>query len=94
MHLLSENKSEFELYEMRKSLRKRIDEYRAIDWNEILELLVPHELAGSVPIYGRFIGFLRKRIPYLDDIFSQALGIKQQELKFDTSIERSIKKDY
>ena len=93
LQLLRKNKPQLALFRMHRSLRKRIEEYRSIDWNEILHLLNPHELTGSVSIYGRYIGFLRQRIGHLDSIFSQDLGIRQQELGFDASTDRSTKKE-
>ena len=93
LQILSRDKSQFELFNMRKSLRARIDEYRSVDWAEVLRFLVPEQLTGSVPIFNRYIWFLKKRIEYLDEIFSQNLGIRQQELDLDSAGDRFRKKE-
>ena len=84
LQLLSHNKSEIELFRMRRELRTFIKDYRSIDWNEIFDLLLPHQLTGSIPAFNQHIDFLNARIEYLDHIFSESLGIRQRELNLDT----------
>ncbi len=80
LQLLSHNKSEIELFGIRNELRTFIAGYRSVDWEEILELVLPHELTGSVSMFNRHIDFLSARTEHLDQIFSESLGIRQREL--------------
>ena len=86
LQLLSHNKSEFELFNMRKTLRTFVAEYRSIDWEELFQLLLPHNLTGSIPMFNRHIAFLKERIDYLDGIFTESLGIRQRELNLNKSL--------
>ena len=61
-------------------LRACVEEYRRLDWEAVRGFLNADQLKGSEPIFTRFIQFLKARIDSLDDIFSQNLGIKQQEM--------------
>ena len=77
---LARAKSEIELYQIRREAFECIEEYQSVNWDEIYELLLPDNLPGSAPIYGKFIRFLSVRTEHMRAIITQSLGIKQQEL--------------
>ena len=83
LQILVNGKSQFERFKMRKDLRGCIQHYRSLDWEAILKCLRTQQLNGSEIIFGRCIQFLKMRVEYLNDIFSQNLGIAQQELALD-----------
>ena len=93
LQLLSHNKSEFELFDMRRRLRTYLEQYKSIDWKEIIALLLPDVLPKSHPIFHRHIDFLKERTSYLDEIFSQVLGMRQGELDFGLSTSTSKPKE-
>ena len=84
LQLLGHNKSEIELFRIRKELRTFVAEYRSIDWNEIFDLVRSDQLTGSATMFNSHIRFLRRRIEHLDRIFSESLGIRQGELNLNT----------
>ena len=51
LQLLSHDKSEFELFDMRRRLRTYIKEYKSMNWKEIVALLKPEELPKSHRIF-------------------------------------------
>ncbi|MEE8059101.1 MAG: HipA family kinase [Pseudomonadales bacterium] len=79
--LLATNKSEFELYELRKKSMKYVEQYQSIDWNEIYELLLPTQLPGGSKYFKKYIQFLKIRTDDMQGILTQALGIRQKELE-------------
>ena len=93
LQLLSRDKSEFELFEMRRNLRVFIDDYKSIDWNEIFTLVKPDELPNGRRIFRRHIDFLKERTECLDEIFSEVLGIRQSELKLGLSTSTSKREE-
>ncbi|MCY4565462.1 MAG: hypothetical protein OXE40_13430 [Gammaproteobacteria bacterium] len=93
LQLLSHDKSEFELYDMRRRLQTHIEEYKSIDWIEILALLKPDVLPKSQQIFRRHIGFLQQRTDHLDEIFSQVLGIRQGDLDLGLSTSATKSKE-
>ena len=93
LQLLSHDKSEFELFDMRKRLRGYLEDYKAIDWNEIVALALPDILPKSHRIFRRHIDFLKERTSHLDRIFSQVLGIRQGELNLRFSNSTSKPKE-
>lgn len=93
LQLLSRGKSKFELFELRRSLRGFIDEYRSIDWNEIIALVKPDELPNGHRIFSRHVDFLMERTECLDEIFSEVLGIRQSESELVLSTSTSKRKE-
>ena len=84
LHHLARNKSEVELYQIRRKAFGCIEEYQSINWDEIYNLLLPDSLPGSAPIFSRCIEFLSIRSKNMRAIITQSLGIKQQELNLPT----------
>lgn len=80
LRVLSQSKSEFELWRLRDDAMRRVDQYRKIDWDKVVELLRMDNLPGSEIYYARYIDFLRKRLPAMHDIITTSLGIQQKYL--------------
>lgn len=93
LQLLSHEKSEFELFKLHRRMRTHINEYKSIDWNEIVALLKSDELPKSQQIFRRYISFLKERTDHLDGIFSQVLGIRQDQLDFGLSTAETKSKE-
>ena len=80
LRLLSEPKSEIELWRLREDAMKRVQQYKEIDWKEVMRLLRPDNLPGSEVHYARYIDFLKNRIPAMRGIITTSIGIQQRQL--------------
>lgn len=80
LQLLARDRSEFQRYELRKKAMFIIEQYKAINWHEIYELVCPGVLTGGQDIYTRYIKFLRERTSYMEDVLSRSLQLRQREL--------------
>ena len=80
LQLLSRPMSEIELWRLRENAMKRVQQYKKINWKEVLKLLRPDNLPGSEAHYDRHINFLRDRIPAMHDIITASIGIRQTQL--------------
>ena len=89
---LARNKSEIELYQIRRKAIGCIEEYQSINWDEIYKLLLPDILPGGAPIFNKYIEFLRVRSKNMHAIITQSLGLKQQELHLPTT-DKFVKKE-
>ena len=89
---LAQNKSEIELYQIRKKSMEYVEQYCAVNWSEIYKLLLPDILPGSAPIFNKYIEFLRVRSKNMRAIITQSLGLKQQELNLPTP-DKSVQKE-
>jgi len=82
LQLLSKDKTELELYSIRRSAMNFVDEYKNIDWSEIYSLMRPEEMQQSNVFYKKYIEFLKSRTLHMHAIITKSLGIRQQEMKF------------
>lgn len=82
LQLLAQNKSEFELYEIRRRAMEYVEQYLSIDWGEMYDLLLPENLPGSTQLFKKHITFLTVRSKNMRDIINQSLGIRQREIHF------------
>ena len=89
---LAQNKSEIELYQIRKKSMEYVEQYCAVNWSEIYKLLLPDSLPGSAHSFNKYIEFLRVRSENMRVIINRCLGIVQQELKFPTP-GKTVKKE-
>lgn len=80
LQLLAKNKSEFELHQLRNAAMSVANEYRSINWEEFYGLLRVEQFPQCETSYRRYISFLRHRLPYLHNIITESVGIRQQEL--------------
>lgn len=83
LHEVSKSKSEIELWGIRDKTAQFVERISSIDWSEVLELLRPLDLPTSEGSYHRFIEFLQQRTPYLVDLVSTSIGIRQQRLNLN-----------
>lgn len=84
LQLFAKNRSEFELYEIRRRAMEYVEEYLLIDWVEIYAFLSPENLPGSTQLFEKHIAFLSARRENMRGMIGQSLGIKQKELNFPT----------
>lgn len=89
---LAEDLSEFERHKLKQQAVQIVEQYEAIDWNEILDLVRPGVLPTSEKFYRKHIKFLQQRIAHLPDIISESLGIKQGELELEDTNKLAAKK--
>ncbi len=80
LRMLSDSKSEIELWKLLKEAMRRVQRYEDIDWDNVLKLLRPRDLPGSERFYIGYIEFLRNRIPAMHDIITTSIGIRQTQL--------------
>lgn len=80
LRMLSRSKSEFELWKLRDNAMKRVEQYKKINWDQVMELLRMDNLPGSEIYYARYIDFLRNRIPAMRGIITTTIGIQQRQL--------------
>lgn len=91
--MYARGKSELELHRIRNNAMKFVIGYEEIDWNEIRTSLVVEQLTSSKSHFERYIKFLKDRIPYMQDILSHDLAIKQQDLNLPLSKDTKSQKD-
>ena len=85
LYKLAEGQSEFNRHKLKQSAMLLVEQYQAIDWEEILHLVRPEILETSLNIYKKYIEFLKQRISYLPNIITERLGIRQRELGLQNS---------
>jgi len=82
LELLSQGKSEFELYRIRDGLMSKAEEYSSIDWDEIRTLVQRPELPECSEHFDKYIHFLKERTNHMMVILTTDIGVKQRSLDF------------
>jgi hypothetical protein len=81
IEILGNGMKEFALHAMRKRLLHFVEDYKKIDWQEVLDLVLPDQIDGIEKHYLKYISFLKNRTHVMHDVVSECLGIKQRELE-------------
>jgi hypothetical protein len=69
--------NEFELHRLSKKLMGFAEDYKTIDWTEIMECLAPENIPGIDQHFKRFITLLAERAIVMRQIVEHRLGIRQ-----------------
>lgn len=93
LQLLSKDKTEIELYGLRRKALDFVGEYLEIDWDEMLGLMQCSEPGLKQSYFFGHIEFLKKRASLMSEIITQSLGIRQQEFRFNNNERSTIEKN-
>lgn len=81
--LLVKDKTEFELHRIRSRALEVVKKYEKINWDEVYSCVRAKEFKILEKYFEKQIKFLKARIPEMQNILTQCLGIKQKDLFFD-----------
>lgn len=77
---LSKNRSEIELWALRKELMNFVKQYELLDWSEVVDFLRIDQFPQCESYFNQYIDLLRNRIPMMYAVITNSLGIRQQSL--------------
>lgn len=81
--LLAKDKTEFELHRIRSRALEFVKNYERINWDEVYGCVRAKEFKVLEKYFEKQIKFLKARIPEMQNILTQCLGIKQKDLFSD-----------
>ncbi|HYE74366.1 MAG TPA: hypothetical protein VEF04_13590, partial [Blastocatellia bacterium] len=80
LQLLIDGKSEIQLYGLRRSALKIVDEMSTTNWGQIAKYVSPSELSNGVDTFKRYQKFLEARVGHMPALINDSLGLKQGEM--------------